>query len=271
MIFGVSGAKFVRPVAIAVAAVVSLSALPLASLADAAAVTFASESAVSQPRFGDANADFCTRPSVLSKKRSDFSDVEVGDRFFVEINWNYCVGISRGTLVRGEGRYFSPKQALTREAMAAFLFRMDAPKNYRAPVESPFADLSQGDKFYREIAWMGEAGISTGTRQPSGKPLFAPKQPLSREAMAAFLYRYQVLQGDADAVSFVVPPSVKFSDVTSHSKFYREIAWMEQERVSTGVKVGTQLEYRPKQNVSREAMAAFLYRLYKGEFGPKIL
>ncbi|QIK63259.1 hypothetical protein G7068_08645 [Leucobacter viscericola] len=128
---------------------------------------------------------------------------------------------------------------------------------------SPFADVQPGDKFYLEIAWMYENGISTGTAQPSGKPLFEPKQTLTREAMAAFLFRLQGLPGDENtAEGFVAPPSTRFADITTSSKFYRQIAWMDAAGVSTGVKVGGNTEYQPKGQVTREAMAAFLYRLF---------
>jgi len=35
--------------------------------------------------------------------------------------------------------------------------------------------------------------ISTGTAQPSGLPLYQPSGPVSRQAMAAFLFRLDAL------------------------------------------------------------------------------
>jgi hypothetical protein len=40
---------------------------------------------------------------------------------------------------------------------------------------------------------MAQTGISTGTGQPSGLPLYKPADPVSRQAMAAFLYRLAAL------------------------------------------------------------------------------
>jgi hypothetical protein len=54
---------------------------------------------------------------------------------------------------------------------------------------SPFADVRPSDKFYAQIAWMFDSGLSTGIKQDSGKPAYAPKSSVTREAMAAFLYR----------------------------------------------------------------------------------
>jgi hypothetical protein len=36
---------------------------------------------------------------------------------------------------------------------------------------------------------MSQSGLSTGIKQPSGKPVYAAKSNVTREAMAAFLYR----------------------------------------------------------------------------------
>lgn len=40
------------------------------------------------------------------------------------------------------------------------------------------------------MRWMGATGLSTGTANPAGKPSFEPADAVSRQAMAAFLHRY---------------------------------------------------------------------------------
>ena len=47
--------------------------------------------------------------------------------------------------------------------------------------------------FFPYIQWMARRGISSGTAQPTGLPLFKPLDPVSRQAMAAFLFRYSNL------------------------------------------------------------------------------
>ncbi|WP_449282919.1 S-layer homology domain-containing protein, partial [Leucobacter sp.] len=69
------------------------------------------------------------------------------------------------------------------------MFRMQAPKGYKAPKTSPFSDVKPGQKFYKEITWMYKSGLSTGVKQKSGKPKYMPKSSVTREAMAAFIYR----------------------------------------------------------------------------------
>ncbi|QIM19569.1 S-layer homology domain-containing protein [Leucobacter coleopterorum] len=145
---------------------------------------------------------------------------------------------------------------MTREAMAAFMFRMDGTSSYQAPKVSPFADVKPGDKFYREISWMHSQGLSTGTRQTSGKPLFQPKAALSREAMAAFMFRLEKPK------AYQAPKVSVFSDMKPSDKFYREVSWMYASKLTTGYKAPNgSRSFGPKQSLTREAMAAFMYRL----------
>lgn len=129
-----------------------------------------------------ANAKF-TPPKV-----SPFSDVQPGHKFYREITWMHAQGLSTGNRVPGGKPRFAPGESVSREAMAAFLYRFQNAK-YTAPSTSPFADVQRGDKFYREIAWMRASKVSTGNAQPTGKPKYLPKDRVSREAMAAFIYR----------------------------------------------------------------------------------
>lgn len=193
---------------------------------------------------------------VSSRAKPVFADVGTGQKFYTEIDWMHCMSLSTGyTQDAGKPKY-EPKWSLSREAMAAFMFRMDGDKKYVAPKASPFADVAPGDKFYREIAWMAEKKLSTGTRQAAGKPAFKPKDELSREAMAAFIYRLEKPRG------YVAPRASAFADMKPGAKFYTEVSWMSAAKLSTGYKQGTgKPRYEPKWSLSREAMAAFVYRL----------
>jgi hypothetical protein len=192
-------------------------------------------------------------------EKDPFRDVSKSAKFSKEINWMAERGLSTGikkTDAKGKVYYdYEPKTQVSREAMAAFLFRLSGEKNFKAPKVSPFADVRPGDKFYREIAWMASEGISTGVKQANGTVKFQPKSGITREAMAAFMYRID--EGKKPAVPAVSP----FADVQKGDKFYREIAWMSQSGLSTGIKQPSgKPVYAAKSNVTREAMAAFLYR-----------
>ncbi|SJN11439.1 hypothetical protein FM113_12000 [Leucobacter sp. 7(1)] len=143
----------------------------------------------------EAMAAFLYRQSktkFTAPKVSPFADVRPGDKFYTEITWMHAKGLSTGTKQPSGKPKYLPKSTVSREAMAAFLYRMYRPGG-KEPASSPFSDMRPGSKFYREIAWMHRSGLSTGNAQPSGKPKYLPKSTVSREAMAAFLYRAQKL------------------------------------------------------------------------------
>lgn len=49
-----------------------------------------------------------------------------------------------------------------------------------------FGDVTPGAVFYRGIEWLAEQGIATGWAYGT----FCPRNTVSREAMAAFMYRF---------------------------------------------------------------------------------
>ncbi|UOR00865.1 HtaA domain-containing protein [Leucobacter allii] len=183
-----------------------------------------------------------------------FVDVQPGDKFYTEIAWMYTEGLSTGTKV-GSEVYYRPANSVTREAMAAFLYRLAGEPAFTAPTKSPFADLKPGDRFYKEITWLASEGITTGTKIPgTNKANFLPREQISRAAMAAFMYRF------AGEPSYSAPATSAFSDVKPSSGFYKEISWMHSTGISTGSKVGGKVVYQPKDSVKRNAMAAFVFR-----------
>ena len=175
---------------------------------------------------------------------SPFVDVDPSDEHFAAMLWAYEEGIAKGW---ADGTY-RPLEGVNRDAMAAFLYRMAGEPAVDLPASSPFTDVKPGDEHYAAIVWAHQEGITTGWSDGS----FRPTQPIARDAMAAFLYRY------AGSPEVSAPSTDPFSDVSRSSKFALEIAWMKEEGISTGWSDGT---YRPLQDVNRDAMAAFLYRM----------
>ncbi|WP_026535850.1 S-layer homology domain-containing protein [Arthrobacter sp. H14] len=70
--------------------------------------------------------------------------------------------------------------------MAAFLYRMAGEPATVAPQTSPFTDCPRGSKFYKEVTWLESTGITTGYDNGT----YRPDEPVNRDAMAAFLHRY---------------------------------------------------------------------------------
>ena len=117
---------------------------------------------------------------------SPFTDVKTNHKFYREIAWMHDRGYSKGY---ANGTY-RPSDSISREAMAAFLYRFNN-SSYAGTATSPFADVKTNHKFYKEISWMRKTGLSYGNKQPSGKPKYAPYDRVTREAMAAFIYRME--------------------------------------------------------------------------------
>ncbi|WP_229741972.1 S-layer homology domain-containing protein [Kocuria dechangensis] len=65
---------------------------------------------------------------------------------------------------------FRPDEKVTREATAAFLYRLAGSSAYTAPPTSRFSDVKPGAPFYKEISWMAEQGFATGWPDRSFRP-----------------------------------------------------------------------------------------------------
>ncbi|WP_234983396.1 S-layer homology domain-containing protein [Demequina sp. NBRC 110053] len=143
----------------------------------------------------DAMAAFLYRHAEATHAPGDepsFVDVTPdSSEFYEEIEWLASTGVASGW-AGDDGSEYRPLARTTRDAMAAFLFRLEAPQDYEAPAASPFVDVDPSSPFYREITWLAESGISTGWQTSEGVE-FRPFAPISRDAMAAFLQRLDAL------------------------------------------------------------------------------
>ncbi|MEV7131808.1 S-layer homology domain-containing protein [Arthrobacter sp. NPDC093128] len=110
-----------------------------------------------------------------------------------------------------------------------------------------FTDIPSTFLFYNEISWMSNNLITTGYADGT----FKPGLTLDRGMMAAFLYRF--------AGSPAVPAGPqKFPDVPPTHDFYKEIQWLASQGITQGF---ADLGYHPYEQVNRDQMAAFLYRM----------
>jgi hypothetical protein len=185
-----------------------------------------------------------------------FTDVPAGAQFQSEISWLAAQGISTGWVETNGSRTFRPLQAVNRDAMAAFMYRLAGSPAFQAPAVSPFADVTPSTQFYKEITWLASEGISTGWVEANGTKTFRPVQPVNRDAMAAFMYRF--------AGKPVITGKATFADVPAGAQFQQEISWLAGSGISTGwTEANGSKTYRPLQPVNRDAMAAFMYRYHQ--------
>lgn len=182
---------------------------------------------------------------VILEANQSFTDVPGDHPFFAEITWLAETGITTGF----PDDTFRPRMVLTRQAMAAFLYRMAGQPDFNVPDEPSFTDVPVDHQFFAEIEWLVETGITTGFPDET----FRPTLGLSRQGMAAFLYRAADSPNGADPTCATAP----FSDVPTTHTFCGEIAWLKGTGITTG---DGNNEFRPGADLTRQAMAAFLYR-----------
>ncbi|MFT4188321.1 MAG: S-layer homology domain-containing protein, partial [Aeromicrobium sp.] len=189
--------------------------------------------------------------------------------FYKQIAWLAEEGVSTGYPLPGGKKEFRPSAPVLREQMAAFLYRLaGSPEVSSVPSKSPFADVSTGHAFYKEIVWLSQTGVTTGYPLPGGKKEFRPGQPVLREQMAAFMYRFRTWQEDGSKPSVSTAGGSPFADVSTGHVFYKEIRWLAAEGITTGYQESNgSTTFRPAAPVLREQMAAFMYR-FEGVDGP---
>ena len=115
----------------------------------------------------------------------------------------------------------------------------------------PFTDVAEGDWYYDAVAYCWENGIMDGT---SGTA-FAPNMLLNRAMMAQVLYN--LAGGTASTAA-------GFPDVAASAWYADAVNWAAANGYVTGYDNGS---YGPEDNLTREQMAAILYR-YAGSPAP---
>jgi glucose/arabinose dehydrogenase len=110
-----------------------------------------------------------------------FTDVPSGHLFYDEIQWLVDNGITTGF---SDGT-FRPGANVARQAIAAFLYRLEDVEGYVPPAEPTFTDVGTTHPFYTEVEWLVEEGIANGFTDGT----FRPGTRVTRQAVAAFLSR----------------------------------------------------------------------------------
>jgi hypothetical protein len=175
-----------------------------------------------------------------------FTDVPTSNSFFDDIAWLANSGVTSGY---PDGS-FQPQAAVSRQAMAAFLYRYQNPGTPAPACQAaPFPDVPAASTFCPQIAWLAGQGITGG----GADGMFHPTAAVTRQSMAAFLYRFA--HPGADQPTCTEAP---FPDVPVTNPFCGEIDWLANSGITGGYTDGT---YRPTTVISRQSMAAFLHRL----------
>lgn len=185
-----------------------------------------------------------TKPASDSKPKLPFTDVSTSDWFYSDVMFVYENGLFSGT----DSRSFSPNASMTRAMLVTMLYRLEGEP--AGTGSSSFSDVRSGSYYEKAVAWAAANGIVTGT----GSTSFSPDAKVTREQLAAILYRYaQYKKLDTDAGAKLD----SFSDAGNVSGYASEaLSWA----VSEGLINGASGRLMPKGDATRAQVAAILHR-----------
>ena len=178
--------------------------------------------------------------------KTKFNDVSANDWFASAVDYVTGKGMMNGTA----DNTFSPKANTTRGMVVTVLYRLE---NQPSTSAASFTDVASGAYYANAVAWANANGIVSG--YGSGK--FGPNDKVTREQLAAILYRYA--QYKKYDVSVGEDTNIlSYNDAQSISSYaIPAIQWACGAGVVTG-KSGSKLD--PKGNATRAEVAVMLMR-----------
>lgn len=187
------------------------------------------------------------KPASKPEVKLPFTDVSTSDWFYDDVAFVYKNGLFSGT----DSRSFSPNASMTRAMLVTVLYRLEGEPTVTG--RSSFTDVRSGAYYEKSVIWAAANGIVTGTDSTS----FSPDAKVTREQLAAILYRYaQYRKLDTDASAKLN----SFTDADSVSAYASEaLGWA----VSEGLINGASGKLMPKGDATRAQVAAILHRFVK--------
>lgn len=187
------------------------------------------------------------KPASKPEVKLPFTDVSTSDWFYDDVAFVYENGLFSGT----DSRSFSPNASMTRAMLVTVLYRLEGEPTVTG--RSSFTDVRSGAYYEKAVIWAAANGIVTGTDSTS----FSPDAKVTREQLAAILYRYaQYRKLDTDASAKLN----SFTDADSVSAYASEaLGWA----VSESLINGASGKLMPKGDATRAQVAAILHRFVK--------
>lgn len=177
-----------------------------------------------------------------------YSDVDAGSWYADAVEYARDSGLMSGTTATT----FEPSGATTRAMLAQTLYR--AAGSPAVSGSDAFTDTQDGAWYADAVLWAAQAGIISGY----GGGLFGAEDPVSREQIAAILWRYA---GSPEA------QSEDFADESTISAWAADaVDWVRSAGVMTGREGG---RFAPQANVTR-AETAVILRAFQNLDAPEI-
>ena len=183
-------------------------------------------------------------PSCPSYK---FKDVKAGDWYHEAIDYAVKNGLFNGM----SDTAFEPNTPMTRGMLVTVLWRYEGQPEEGKNI---FSDVGGGLWYTDAVAWAASKGIVTGV----GEGKFDPNGKITREQMAAILYRYSKSKGyDTGAAGNLNA----FPDAAKVSNWAKEAySWAVAEGLITGNKINGVTMLDPQGNATRAQVATILMR-----------
>ncbi len=174
-----------------------------------------------------------------------FTDVKATDWFYANVQY-----VVENKLMNGVGNdKFAPNDTLTRAMLVTVLYRNAGEPTTNRSI--PFADVDMGAYYANAVSWAKQNGIVNGVTENE----FAPDSNITREQIAAIMFRYAQYKG-MDAVT--LEENLHFTDADEISEYaVSAMNWA----VGTGLMKGkSATTINPKDNATRAEIAAILQR-----------
>jgi adenosylhomocysteine nucleosidase len=152
-----------------------------------------------------------------------FEDVAETDWFYDAVKTVYANDL----MGAASDNAFSPYAKATRGMLTTILWRLEGSPKAEADVS--FSDVADGAYYADAVHWAAGKGIVSGGTD--GR--FSPDQPITREQMAAILYRYA--QSKDKTIAEGNYAELDFTDTRAVSEYaYEALCWCAAERIITG-------------------------------------
>lgn len=180
-----------------------------------------------------------------------FHDVTNRDWYYDDVLYAYINGLMDGISMTS----FGADQNTTRGQVVTILWRLTGEP--RATKRNPFTDVSSSQYYYDAISWAYDAGVVDGFDAYT----FKPDQNVTREQLAAILYRYAKYMNLSTSGSAYL---AKYRDADKIANWaYDAMAWANYRGLINGTSA-TRID--PKGYATRAQIAAILHR-FAVEYG----
>ena len=197
----------------------------------------------------DANTTVYAKWTEAPVSGLPFRDVKTADWFYNDVKYVYEKGMMAGTAAD----VFAPNATTTRAMIVTILYRLEGSPAVTGT--SAFVDVPAGQWYTDAVNWAAANQIVKGTSATT----FAPNDSITREQMAAILYRYAQYKGYDVTKKADLSGYSDNGQVSAYAK--DALAWANAAKLINGV---TNTTLAPQGNATRAQVSAILHRFCDG-------